>query len=143
MQAPTSLLNAPTELLPLVGYGKSGYSHDAASSDYDYGGSQAEDQLERESSSVMMMTNQLHHRGGAADSASVSFVTNRPDSAASVSYARHGMAGPAAAAAAGGGGSGSLVGGGNALSPPISSHHGPSLAGGAAGGGSQISGAVR
>eukprot|EP00878_Enallax_costatus_P017918 GHUV01018840.1.p1 GENE.GHUV01018840.1~~GHUV01018840.1.p1 ORF type:complete len:411 (+),score=69.93 GHUV01018840.1:2014-3246(+) len=44
--ASSSLYNAPTELLPLVGYRSSGYSHDAASSDYgDYGGSQTGDQL--------------------------------------------------------------------------------------------------
>lgn len=46
LQASASLFNAPTELLPLVGYGRAAYSHDAASSDYgDYAGSQAGDRL--------------------------------------------------------------------------------------------------
>lgn len=46
LQASASLFNAPTELLPLVGYGRAAYSHDAASSDYgDYAGSQAGDHL--------------------------------------------------------------------------------------------------
>ncbi|KAF6260319.1 hypothetical protein COO60DRAFT_1685454 [Scenedesmus sp. NREL 46B-D3] len=136
--ASTALLNAPTELLPLVGYGKAAYSHDAGSSDYEYGGSQAGDQLEGECSPVLMMTNQLHHRGGGsgaaggADTPSSSSYCMRPDSAASVStsYARgstdlrrqqQGVRGweeqqrrGSAAAAAGAGGAGiGLSGGGS------------------------------
>jgi hypothetical protein len=112
LQGPV-LLDAPTELLPLVGYGKNSYSHDAASSEFEFssfgddlaGGelSFPTGLLQRQmsnSATAGNLSNSNDFRMGASNSSNnLAGMAGMNATAAAASSSA--MAGPAAAAAAG------------------------------------------